>query len=91
MLIGPTDLMSNGGSDAKSVNFVPGESGCVGERLADIFLVELRQFLDELHRGHAVGNEVDNVGHRDAKTADRRPAGENIRVLRNPIESVCHD
>ena len=39
------------------------------ERLTDVFLFEIRQFLDDLRRRHAVGHEVDDVGDRDAKVS----------------------
>jgi len=48
---------------AQRVNFVPREGSSVGERLADIFLFEIRQFLDDLRRRHAVGHKINHVRH----------------------------
>ena len=62
----------------------------VGERLANIFLFEIRQFLDDLRWRHAVGHEVDDVRDRDAKAADGRPASQHVRVLRDSIEGIRH-
>jgi len=72
------------------VKFVLSERSRVGKRLPDIVLFEVWQFLDDLRWCHAVRDEVDNVRNRDAKAADRRAPGENIRVLRDAIECVHH-
>lgn len=86
------DLISNeeDQSDAKSLNFVPGERCCEGERLADIFLFQIGQLLHDLRWRHAVGDEVDHVGDRDTKAADRGSPGQDIRVLRDAFERVRH-
>src|SRR5438552_3112962 len=51
------------GSSAQRVNFVPRKGSSVGERLPDIFLFEIRQFLDDLRRRHAVGHKINHVRH----------------------------
>jgi sirohydrochlorin ferrochelatase len=70
------------------MDFILRQSSGVRERLANVFLLEVRQFLDDLCRCHPVRDKVDDVRDGDAKAADRRPAGEDIRVLGNAIECV---
>ena len=72
------------------MKFILREGSSVGKRLTDVFFFEVRQFLDNLRRRHAVGNEVDDVGHRDAKTAEGGSSGQDLRVLRDAIERVRH-
>jgi plasmid stabilization system protein ParE len=57
-------------SRAQSVDLITGQGGCVGECLTDVVLLEIRQIDEDLRRRHAVGDEVDDVRHRDAQTAD---------------------
>lgn len=58
--------------------------------LEQVFLFEVRQFLNDLRQCHAVRDKADAVRDGDAKAADRRPAGENIRTLRDATERICH-
>jgi len=50
-------------SGAQWMKFILREGSGIGECLANVFLFEVRQLLDDPGRRHAVGNEVDNVGH----------------------------
>jgi hypothetical protein len=68
------------------VDFVLRQRGRVGEGLADVFLFEIRELRDDLRRCHPVCDEVDDVGNGDPQPADRRPPGEDGRVLRDAIE-----
>ena len=77
-------------SCAKRVELVLGESGCVCECLSDVVFFEVRQVGDDLRGCHAAGHKVDDVRHGDAKAADRRPAGQHIRILRDSIERLRH-
>jgi hypothetical protein len=72
------------------VNLILSEGSGVSERLADVFLFEVRQFLNDLRRRHAIGNKVEDVGHRNSQTPNGGTAGQNIWVLRNSIEGVRH-
>jgi hypothetical protein len=67
------------------------EGSSVRKGLADIILVEIGQFLDDLRCGHAVGNEIDDVSHRDSKAADGGSPAQDLRVVRDAIEVACHD
>jgi len=73
------------------VDFVLGEGGRVGERLADVFLLEVRELHDHLRRRHPVCDEVDDMRDRNPQTTDRRPPGEDGRVLRDAIERFFHN
>ena len=72
------------------MNFVPGESGSVGERLANVVLFQIRQLLDNLCRRHPVGDKVDDVRDGDAKSADGPSPAEDVGIMRNPIKCVRH-
>jgi hypothetical protein len=71
-----------------SGDFVLGQRGSVGERLAD---VNVRKLGDDLRRRHPVCDEVDDVGNGDSQPADRRPPGEDGRVLRDAIKRAFHN
>ena len=71
---------------AKGVHFVVSKRRSIGERLAHILLVQVRKVFDHLRGCHPVGDQVDNVGDRDAKAADRRLPSEDVGILRNPVE-----
>jgi len=75
---------------AERVNFVASERRSIGERLANVLLFQIRQLLDNLCRRHPVGDEVDNMGDRDAKASDRGSPSEDVGVLRNPLKCICH-
>jgi len=64
--------MLNTESFPEPLNLVSRECGCVAERLANVFAFEISKLADDLRCGHAIGDELDNVGNRDAKAADRR-------------------
>lgn len=70
--------------------FILRQGGGVAERLANVFLLQVRQVRHNLCRRHAVGNKVDNVRDRDAKATDGGSPGHDIRVVRNPIECIRH-
>ena len=72
------------------MEFVLRQGSGVGERLANVFLFQVRKVLDDLRRRQAVGNEVDHVGDRDAKAADGGSPGQDIGVLRDAIECIRH-
>jgi len=78
-------------SGAEIVQFVLSEGRGVCECLANIFFLEIRQFLDNLHRCHAIRDEVDDVRHGNPKAADRGSPGQNIWILRDAIERACHN
>jgi hypothetical protein len=71
---------------AKGVHFVVSKRRSIGERLAHILLVQVGKIFDYLRGCHPVGDQVDNVGDRDAKTADRGLPGEDVGSLGNPVE-----
>jgi hypothetical protein len=73
------------------VDLVLGQSSCVGERLSDVFLLEVREVRDDLRRRHAVGEEVNHVRHGDAKASDCGPTGQHIGILGNPVKGVRHN
>ena len=73
------------------MKFVVGQDSRVREGLPDVFFLEVRQFRDDLRRRHAICDEVNDVCDGDSKATDRRSPSEYMRVLRNPIEGVCHD
>jgi hypothetical protein len=54
------------------VELVLGESSGVREGSAYIPFFDVGQVGDDLHRCHAVGDEVDDVGDRDAQPTDGR-------------------
>ena len=62
----------------------------VAKRLTDVFLIEVRELRDDLRRRHPVCDEVDDMRDRDPQSADRRPPGEDGRVLRDAIERAFH-
>lgn len=66
------------------VQFILGERSRVRERLADILLVKVWKVLHNLCGRHAVGDEVDDVGHGNAKPADRRAPTVAVAVPRVP-------
>ena len=76
---------------AERVHFVVSERRGVRECLADVFLFKVRQLLDNLRRGHPVGDHVDNVCHRDAEAANGRSPGEKVGVLCNSLKCIWHD
>ena len=53
------------------MDFVLGQGGRVGEGLADVFLLEVRELGDDLRRRHPVCDEVDDMRDRDPQAADR--------------------
>ena len=71
---------------AKGVHFVASKRRSIGERLAHVLLVQVRKVFDHLRGCHPVGDQVDNVGDRDAKAADRGLPSEDVGILRNPVE-----
>ena len=71
---------------AKGVHFVVSERRSIGERLAHILLVQIRKVFNHLRGCHPVGDQVDNVGDRDTKAADRGLPSEDAGILCNPIE-----
>ena len=71
---------------AKRVHFVVSKRRSIGERLAHIFLIQIRKVFNHLRGCHPVGDQIDNVGDRDAKAADRRFPSEDVGMLRNPVE-----
>jgi hypothetical protein len=73
------------------VDFVLRQRRRVGERLADVFLFEVRELRDDLRRCQPVCDEVDDVGDGDSQPADRCPPGEDGRVLRDAIERAFHN
>jgi hypothetical protein len=73
-------------SRAEWVQFVLGECGCIGKCLADVLLVQVWQLLDDLRRRHPISHEIDDVCHRDAKSADSGSSGQQVGSLRNAIE-----
>ena len=77
-------------SRAERVHFVVSERRGVGKRLANILLFQVRELLHDLRGGHAVGDEIDNVRYGNTKPSDRGPSCEDIRVLSDAIERVCH-
>ena len=77
-------------SAAKRMKLVLGKSRGVSQCLANVFLFEIRQLGDDLGGRHAVGDEVDHVGHRYAKAADCGSARQYIRILGNPFERIFH-
>jgi hypothetical protein len=66
------------------------KKGRVRQRLTHIFLFQIREIRHDVRRSHSVGYEIDNVGHRNPETADGRPAGENVRIMADAIQPVCH-
>jgi len=78
-------------SGAERVHLVLSEGSGVGERLADIFLFEVGQFLHNLGWRHAVGDEVHDVSHRNAKATNRRSPREHVRVLCDAIVGAWRD
>jgi hypothetical protein len=78
-------------SRAKRVQLVVSKGGGVSECLSNVGFFEIRQFSDDLRRRHAIRDQVDDVRDGNAKTADRGPPCENIRVLRDAVECDCHD
>jgi hypothetical protein len=73
------------------VDFVLGQGGRVGERLMDVFFLEVREFRDDLRRRHPVCDEIDDMRDGDPEAADRCPPGEDGRILRDAIERAFHD
>lgn len=73
------------------MDFVLGEGSRVGERLANVFFLEVRQFCDDLRRRHPVGHEIDDVCNGDSQSADRCTTSEDIWVLRDAIEGSFHN
>ena len=78
-------------SGADWVDFVLGQGGRVAKRLTDVFLLEVRELRDDLRRRHPVCDEVDDMRDRDPEAADRRPPGEDGRILRDAIERAFHN
>ena len=72
------------------MEFVLRQGSGVDERLANVFFFQIRKVLDDLRGRHAVGNEVEHVRDRDAKAADGGSPGQDIGVLRDPIECIRH-
>ena len=70
------------------MEFVLRKNRRVGERLTHVFLFEIRQFLDDLCRGHAVGHKIEDVCDGDAKAADSGEASHHGGILRDPIDGV---
>jgi hypothetical protein len=60
------------------LNLVARKSRCVPERLANVFLFQIRQLLDDLCGCHTVGDQVDDVRDRNAKAADGRSPAEDV-------------
>ena len=73
------------------MDFVLGQGGRVGQRLADVFLLEVRELGDDLRWRHPVCDEVDDVGNGDSQPADRRPPREDKGVLRDAIKRAFHN
>jgi hypothetical protein len=68
-------------SRTERVHLVLSEGSGVGERLADIVFFEVGQFVHNLRWRDAVGDEVDDVSHRNAKPTNRRSPGEHVWVV----------
>ena len=56
-----------------------------------IFFLEIRQLRDDLSRRQPVCHEIHDVRHGDAQTPDCRAPSEDVRVLRDAIESLFHE
>ena len=67
---------------AKGVDFVVSKRRSIGERLAHILLVQIRKVFNHLRGCHPVGDQVDNMGDRDAKAADRRSSSKGVGISR---------
>lgn len=74
----------------KVVQFVLSESRRVDKRLPDVLLVEVLQVGDDLGWRHAVGYEVDDVGHGDAKAPNSGSPSQDVRNVRDAIQWLCH-
>jgi hypothetical protein len=72
------------------MNFVLRKGRSVRQGLSDVLRVEVWQFLDDLGRGHAVRNEVDDVGDRDPKAPDRCTPCKHGRISCDAIERLSH-
>jgi hypothetical protein len=77
-------------SGSECVQLVLSQGGCVPEGLADVLFLEVGQFLHDLRRSHAVGNEVDNMGDGNPKAAHSGSAGQDFWCLRDAVEGACH-
>jgi hypothetical protein len=73
------------------MQFILGEGGSVGERLADILNVEVRKFLDDLCGRHAIGDEVDDVRHGNPKPSNGGAPGQDVWNVRDAIVGARHD
>ena len=75
---------------ANGMQLVLCQGSCVGERLADVVWLEIRKVGDDLRGGHVVREQVDDVRDGNPKAANRRAAAEDIRVLGDAAECMCH-
>jgi len=64
--------------------------GGVTQGCLDIFLFEIRKFLQNLLRGQSGGEEIQNVDYSNAHTANAWTATALLRVDRNPIPQIGH-
>ena len=62
----------------------------ISKGLPNVFLFQIREIGDDLRRRHAVGHEVDDMGHGDADAVYGGPAGQHVRILGDAIERVRH-
>jgi hypothetical protein len=78
-------------SGSESVQLVLSQGGGMPEGLADVLFLEVGQFLHDLRRSHAVGNEVDNMGDGNPKTAHgARPAKiSGVCVMRSNVPAIA--
>jgi len=77
-------------SGSECVQLVLSQGGGIPEGLADVLFLEVGQFLHDLRRSQAVGNEVDNVSDGNPKTAHSGSAGQDVWCLRDAVEGGCH-
>ena len=77
-------------SVTNEVQFVLGKSCRVGQRLPHVVFFQVRQFLHDLCRRHAVGDKVHDMGDRNAEASDGGSPGQDIGILCNPVERLGH-
>ena len=62
----------------------------VGERLANVFLLEVRVFGDYLCGRHSIRDQVYYMRNRYAQATQSRASREDIRVMRDAIMGSSH-
>ena len=75
---------------AKRVELVQGESRRIGQGLANVRFLEVRQIGHDLSRRHAAGDEIDDVRHGNPKSANSRAARQHVWLVGDPVEGSRH-